>query len=105
MSEQLSALKFRQIELKKDIQACQNSIEQLNKSIAENDTGSDIIIRQIDETKLTIEQKQDIITSKKSMIVKFEKETASITESIKQQQENHQQFESKATENRNLQRT
>lgn len=104
MSEQLSALKFRQIELKKDIQACQNSIEQLNKSIAENDTGSDIIIRQIDETKLTIEQKQDIITSKKSMIVKFEKETASITESIKQQQENHQQFESKATENRNLQR-
>ena len=102
LSEKLSAARMKQIELSKDIQVCEDNIIQLNKTAAESEIDNNKLNEQINDTNKIIEEKQQIIISKKENIGNSKNEIEEISQKIKAEQVNHQKFEIEANENRNL---
>lgn len=104
MSEKLSMYKMKQIELSKDIESCEQSIEQLKATVTNTENDFVILNSQIEEQNAIIEQKKVCIEEKKSALESSKSDIESVNILIKEQQKNHQQFEMEANEKRNLQK-
>ena len=101
LSEKLSLLKMKQIEISKDIQSCELNISQLNKIASESETDFEKFEEQIENTKISIAEKQEIISDKNDIITNSKNEVEKINNNIKEEQVNHQKYEIEANENRN----
>ena len=104
MSEKLSMYKMKQIELSKDIESCEQSIEQLTATVTNTENDFVILNCQIEEQNAIIAQKKTCIEEKKTALDASKSNIESVNVLIKEQQKNHQQFEIEANEKRNHQK-
>ncbi len=104
MSEKLSMYKMKQIELSKDIESCEQSIEHLKATVTNTENDFALLNSQIEEQNTIIEQKKTLIDEKKTALETSKSDIEGVTVLIKEQQKNHQQFEIEANEKRNQQK-
>lgn len=96
LSEKLSELKMKSIELSKDEEACQLSIQQLEAAIDGNNDDSGKLSEKIAECRAGIEQKRSEIESISSATADSTGVIAGIQKEIVQAQHEHSQFDAKA---------
>jgi len=104
LSKKLSSLKLFEVEIKKDKQACVLMLKQLEKSISESESNFDEFEEQIKSTQDEILSKQEQIKLKYSNLENTKAFVENINQIIKQEQKNHQEYERKANEQRNLEK-
>ncbi len=104
LSEKLSQSKMKQIELKKDKEACILYLDQLRKSVEDHKTSLDEFMLEIEETKAKILEKHEQINAKKLSLDDKKSSVEKIDELIKLEQQKHEDFEREANEKRNAQK-
>jgi chromosome segregation protein len=103
-SEKLSELKMKQIELKRDREACVLMSEQLKSAVLESESGSKQLEEQQLQLKSSIDEKKSLILIKKAEAENVTLSVEKINLDIKSEQSKHAQAERYATEQRNFQK-
>lgn len=104
MSEKLSMLKVREVELSKDIETCENAIAQLKKSSSDAMNDRNSLRIQIDDTDKQIEEKKKLISVKNEKLESSKNDIASINEHIKEQQTAHDTYQKDISQSRGLEK-
>ncbi len=104
LSEKLSMLKVRQVELLKDMQACESTILQLTKSSNDGENERIKLKSQIDETNDNIASKQKLISIKNEKLESSKSQIGDINAQIYQQQASHDTYQKDISQSRNLEK-